>query len=351
MRHVPVTPELSVEIIAGAQTASGAYPASPAHDVYRYAWLRDGSWCAQAMDRAGRRASAAAWHRWVADVLLRQKDRVEVALHAVRGGAVDGRTMLPARFTLDGEDEPPGGEAWPNFQLDCYGHWLWALADHVDRGGELGAPVEAAARLVVRYLTGAADVPCFDCWEEHPGHRHTATLASIAAGLRDAGTLLRDHEAGAYADELRRLMLGPDHTAAGSLVRHAGDTRVDGSLLWAFVPYDVVHSTTTLRRRRSVACATSFTCREAACADTRETRSSAARSGSCSPHRWAASPSPRATASSPSHCSRGSRAAPARTDTCPSTSQTTSSRPTCSATGSGAGAGRRPRCCGHTPRT
>ena len=55
---VELTAEVSVELLAGAQTPDGAFPASPAHDVYRYAWVRDGSWCAHAMDRAGRRASS-----------------------------------------------------------------------------------------------------------------------------------------------------------------------------------------------------------------------------------------------------------------------------------------------------
>jgi GH15 family glucan-1,4-alpha-glucosidase len=233
-------PELSVEIIRGSQTATGAYPASPAHEVYRYGWLRDGSWCAQAMDRAGHRASAGAWHRWVAEVLLRHERRVEEALDAARGGTVDGRVMLPARFTLEGEEEAAGGEEWPNFQLDCYGHWLWAVADHVERGGELESPMEAAARLVIRYLMGAAQLACYDCWEEHPGQRHTSTLASVVAGLRDAGSLLGDRDAQAYAGTLRGQMLGPDHTLGGSLVRSVGDTRVDGSLVWVFIPYRIV---------------------------------------------------------------------------------------------------------------
>ena len=188
-----------------------------------------------AMDRAGDRASAAAWHAWVADALLRHEHRVAEALAAVREGAVNGRVMMPAQFTLDGEEEPPGEEEWPNFQLDCYGLWLWALADHVRRGAELQPSAEAAARLVVRYLVAAAEVPCYGCWEEHPGNRHTSTLASVVAGLRDAGALLGDERA--YAERRRQQLLGREHIVAGSLVRHPGDTRVDGSLLWVFVPY------------------------------------------------------------------------------------------------------------------
>jgi isomaltose glucohydrolase len=255
VRDVGLTPELSVELIAGSQTAAGAYPASPAHAVYRYGWLRDGSWCAHAMDRAGEHASAAAWHRWVADVVLRHEHRVAEALDAVRNRTVDDHVMLPARFTLDGDEERATEEEWPNFQLDCYGVWLWTLADHVNRGSEMDSRLDAAARLVARYLVAAAEIPCYDCWEEHPGHRHTSTLASVAAGLRDGGALLDDAEAQECAEKLRRLILGPEHTLAGSLIRFPGDTRVDGSLLWAIVPFALVPgdseiAVTTIRRIR-----------------------------------------------------------------------------------------------------
>ena len=124
--------------------------------------------------------------------------------------------------------------------------WLWSLADHVDRGGRLDPEVERAARLVLRYLLGAAEVPCYDCWEEHPGHRHTSTLAAIAAGLRDIGALLNDAEAQNYGEHLRRRLLTPDHTLAGGFVRFPGDTCVDGSLLWIDVPFVLVPSESEL---------------------------------------------------------------------------------------------------------
>ena len=57
-----VTAAISTAVLIGAQTPDGAFPAGTAHDVYRYAWLRDGSWCAYALDRVGRRDAAAAWH-------------------------------------------------------------------------------------------------------------------------------------------------------------------------------------------------------------------------------------------------------------------------------------------------
>ena len=210
------------------------------HEVYRYAWVRDGSWCAYALDRVGHSGAAAAWHRWVAATLLAHAHRVEEAIAAVQAGRIDPRLMLPARFTLDGQEEPASEEEWPNFQTDCYGFWLWAVADHTSRGGALDQTMTDAVRLVVDYLMVAGEVPCYDCWEEHPGNRHTSSLAAVAAGLRDAGRLLDDPAATGRAAEILKRITGPEYTLAGGFVRSPGDTRVDGSLLWLGAPFDLV---------------------------------------------------------------------------------------------------------------
>jgi hypothetical protein len=68
-----------------------------------------------------------------------------------------------------------------------------ALVDHIRRGGQLDPTLEQAARLVVRYLLGTAH---------------------------------------AYAEHLRRRLLGPGHTLARGFIRFPGDARVDGSVLW-----------------------------------------------------------------------------------------------------------------------
>jgi GH15 family glucan-1,4-alpha-glucosidase len=242
--------ETSVELLAGAQTAGGSIPASTVHEIYQYGWLRDGSWCAYALDRAGKPAATAAWHHWVATTLLAHEHRVDEAIAAVAADKVDGQVMMPARFTLTGEEESSSDseEEWPNFQTDCYGFWLWALADHLRRGGTLDDPLERAARLVLRYLLGAAETPSYDCWEEHPGNLHTSTLGVIVAGLRDIGAVLGDSAAIAYAEQLQHRLLGPEFSVAGSLVRFPGDTRVDGSLLWLGVPLGVVDVDSDLYR-------------------------------------------------------------------------------------------------------
>jgi GH15 family glucan-1,4-alpha-glucosidase len=231
----------SVSLLLAAQTDGGAFPASTAHEIYHYGWLRDGSWCAYALDRARQTDAAEAWHQWVARTVLIHEHRIREAIAAVHEGTVTGRMMMPARFTLDGhEEDVDAEEEWPNFQTDCYGFWLWALADHVTRASVLDHTLAAAAELVVGYLLAAGHLPCFDCWEEHPGHVHTASLAAVAAGLRDAGRLLHNERAAQRATELTAALTGPEHTLAGAFVRFPGDTRVDGSLLWLAVPFGVI---------------------------------------------------------------------------------------------------------------
>ena len=60
----------SLEIIRAGQHESGAYVASPDFGVYGYAWLRDGSFVADAMSRAGERESAEAFFDWAARIVV-----------------------------------------------------------------------------------------------------------------------------------------------------------------------------------------------------------------------------------------------------------------------------------------
>src|SRR5437763_1459666 len=118
----------SVALTGSLQAPSGAYPASPTFSVYGYSWFRDGAFIADAMSRAGERASAERFFSWCNGVISGRADRIE-SLLADRATArpIAAERFLPCRFTLDGEDDAAD---WWNFQLDGYGTWLWALAAH-----------------------------------------------------------------------------------------------------------------------------------------------------------------------------------------------------------------------------
>ncbi|RJL32870.1 glycoside hydrolase family 15 [Bailinhaonella thermotolerans] len=258
----------SLDVIAANQAASGAYPAAPDFSAYRgYCWLRDGAFIAEGMSRHGDAAGAWAFHAWCGRVIGERAPWVDMLLD--RSGRTPAPAeMLPARFTLDGRD---GDDEWWDFQLDGYGTWLWALAEHARRHG--GNLPEEAARTAARYLTAFWGLPCYDWWEEHLAHRHVSTLGAIHAGLRAAvalGVLTRpESEAATEAAEAIAALVAaegvaeevpdgvaegvPDGAARGNaagstpgsaagpygghLVKWLGSREVDGSLVACVEPF------------------------------------------------------------------------------------------------------------------
>jgi isomaltose glucohydrolase len=149
----------SVEVIKAGQGGSGAYVASPRFPVYGYCWLRDGSFVADAMSRAGEVESAEAFFGWAARI-------------------VEAGQGFDARYTLDGERDR---SAWPQRQHDGWGLWLWAVRQHCERHGRPHR-WQAAAEATEQHMRAIREEPCVDWWEEREGI-HAATLECIAAGL------------------------------------------------------------------------------------------------------------------------------------------------------------------------
>jgi isomaltose glucohydrolase len=252
----------SLAVLLEGQSRSGAFIASPSFPVYHYAWLRDGAFCAHALDLVGEPSAARAFHAWVAETLLAHRSLIEEALARVEGGERRGwkgaatpsaapEHMPPARYTLRGTLEDAGGQAgaaepWPNFQLDGYGMWLWALAEHLRNDPPQG-DVRAAAALTARYLAAAWNLPCFDCWEEWGGGEHASTLGAVVAGLEAAARILAEPVWGETAQRVRAV-LRSRFSDGRRLRRGAQDDRVDGSLLWLGVPFGVLEPGDALLR-------------------------------------------------------------------------------------------------------
>ncbi len=228
----------SIDVILRGQAPSGAYIASPSFPSYHFGWLRDGSYCALAMDAAGEHASARAFHEWVAGVVDRQTeaiDRIVARLEA--GEPIEHLHMLPTRYTLDGDIEGEQDEIWPNFQLDGYGTWLFVAERHFGDTipAELRAPVDAVAR----YLRASWWMPCYDYWEEFGDRRHTSTLAAIAAGMGAASRMLGNAGYGELASRIVDELLASADPETG-FVKGPDDDRVDTSLLSLSTPFDLV---------------------------------------------------------------------------------------------------------------
>ena len=228
----------SIDIILSNQDPSGAFIACPNFPIYHYSWFRDGAFIAYAMDIAGRHESAARFHQWAAGAINRRSDVVRKAVElAGKGGPLGPDALLHTRYTLDGEEV--AGEAWPNFQLDGFGTWLWSLAQHLQRSKTaLSEDWKRAAGLTAQYLSTLWQRPCYDCWEEFPDKVHTHTLAAIYGGLNAHTTLTgADHgeDLQAISNYIKSSLVVDDY-----FVKFLGDTRVDASLLGISTPYRAV---------------------------------------------------------------------------------------------------------------
>lgn len=227
----------SIDVIKEHQHPSGAYPASPTFPTYHYCWFRDGSFIAYAMDLVGEHESAARFHDWVADTILPRRGIVEGALQKLDvGTGLEEGDLLHTRYALDGTQ---GKEDWPNFQLDGFGTWLWALHKHSQMSEKDLKPTwQEAARLAARYIHALWDHPCYDSWEEFPRQIHSYTLASICAGLRTAPAL----GAGTYPETEQVITdyLLEKGTKDERFTKYIGSPRVDANLLGLSTPYRVV---------------------------------------------------------------------------------------------------------------
>jgi GH15 family glucan-1,4-alpha-glucosidase len=225
----------SIRVLADGQAHSGAFIASPNFPQYGYAWLRDGAYCALAMDAVGKRGSSRAFHRWTAGVIDAQRTKVIDIVDRLRAGeAFDGAAMLPTRYTLSGLAENTAEDSWPNFQLDGYGTWLFALHSHL--GGADPAAYRPAVELAAGYLAASWELPCYDYWEEFGDRRHTSTLAAIAAGLRAASRMLNRPDLDETADAVV-LFIRASCVSGGLFVKGPKDDRLDASLISLGTPF------------------------------------------------------------------------------------------------------------------
>jgi len=228
----------SIDVILQGQAPSGAYVASPSFPSYRFGWLRDGSYCALAMDAAGEHASSQAFHEWVAGVVDRQTGTIDGIVSRLNAGEpLEHIHMLPTRYTLDGDVEGEQDELWPNFQLDGYGTWLFAVERHFRDG--LPAALHGAVDAVARYLAASWWMPCYDYWEEYGDRRHTSTLAAIAAGLGAASRMLGNEDYGSLSRRIVDELIDSGEPETG-FAKGPDDRRVDASLLSLSTPFDLV---------------------------------------------------------------------------------------------------------------
>ncbi len=228
----------SIDAILRNQSASGAIVASPDFAQYHFCWLRDGSFSAFALDRAGEHEASARYHAWVNDAIGGISGIIDDVIEKMLcGEPLDPSIMPPARFALDGTSVI---DDWPNFQIDGYGTWLWSLGQHLVESNQATLPKELRSSVArsARYLATFALTPCYDVWEESGSAVHTSTLACVYGGLTSAATLLDDpgllESALIVKNRLREAI------SNGVYVKSSENTDVDASELWLLTPFRAV---------------------------------------------------------------------------------------------------------------
>ncbi|XAS66935.1 glycoside hydrolase family 15 protein [Micrococcaceae bacterium Sec5.7] len=231
--------QASIQLILEQQTPGGAYPASPSFSAYAgYCWFRDGSYIADAMSAAGHIESAERFFDWCSIALTSRAGRIRrIVAESLAGRPVAGDQMLPTRFTLDGAE---GSDDWWDFQLDGYGTWLWALAEHSARHDRPLERWAEAIALTIDYLYVSWERPCYDWWEESAQHVHVSTLGCIASGMASiaqTGILEESlsERATSTAEQIRR-RVQDEGVQDIHLTKWLGTDTVDASLLALIAP-------------------------------------------------------------------------------------------------------------------
>jgi len=229
----------SVETILKNQRANGSIIASPDFAQYHFCWLRDASFSAYSLDRAGEHEASGRYHAWVNTAVAGIADVIDSVIEKrINGEELGPLDMPPARFALDGSTVV---DDWPNFQIDGYGTWLWSLGEHLSRTGRTTVPAELRDSVdrVARYLSTFAFSTCYDVWEENGDAQHTSTLACVYAGLSSASRLLDDNTYGERADEVRSY-LAEGASRNGFYIKSSTNGDVDASTLWLTKPFGAV---------------------------------------------------------------------------------------------------------------
>ncbi|MBN4059515.1 hypothetical protein JYT35_00175 [Acidimicrobium ferrooxidans] len=230
----------SLDLLRDNQHSSGAFPAALGYSVYKYCWFRDGSFIADALSRVGERDRSTRFHMWCVRVVGQQTDRVEDLVRRAKAGEqIPGTQMLPTRYQLDGSE---GNEDWWDYQLDGYGTWMWVLAQHIKRHDLDSSPFLPAIETIANYLGTFGDQPCFDWWEESEEERHLSTVTAVIAGLEAAASVLDSPTANLATAASARLreLVNTASNATSYLPKQVGSIAVDGSLISAAVPFEVI---------------------------------------------------------------------------------------------------------------
>jgi GH15 family glucan-1,4-alpha-glucosidase len=188
------------------------------------------------MDLYGEFNSSNKFFEWSSVVISKQADRLKKILQIKeQGSTLLNDDYLPTWFTLDGKE---CDEEWPNFQLDGYGVWLWALSQHLMFTGDNNSikKYKESIDISVKYLCEFWNYPCFDCWQENGEDIHIATIASIYGGLKAINKYLNSTDIESKLADMKQFIL--DKGIKGDrLKKCVAIDSVDANLIWTVIPF------------------------------------------------------------------------------------------------------------------
>lgn len=239
----------SIDIILQNQHHTGSYVSCPNYERYKNCWVRDGSYIAYAMDVAGYHDSSNRYFDWTNAIIMKYSNKIAKIIYRTKENKVLlNSDYLSQRYTLDGEEVD---DEWPNFQLDGFGVWLWSMCKHIQitNDSTLYLKYNVSINLITQYLLNLWNKPCYDCWEEKENNIHTSTLACIYGGLKEVNRFIEDKDIENVINDIRKFIL-KNSVKNNRLTKYVNSSDVDGSLLWAVVPFnvfnieeDVIHNT------------------------------------------------------------------------------------------------------------
>lgn len=207
---------------------------------YRYCWLRDSTFCLQALLTHGYRDEAQAWREWLLRAIAGEPSKAQIMY------GLSGERRL-REFTLDWlpgyADSKPvrvGNAAWEQFQLDVFGEVL----DTIRLARRSGLDWEEAAwdlnLALLAFLEDAWKRPDEGIWEVRGPRRHfthSKMMAWVAFdraikmaeefGLKGPVDHWRESRQAIHQEVLEKGF----NPALGTFVQYYGTDRLDASLL------------------------------------------------------------------------------------------------------------------------
>jgi GH15 family glucan-1,4-alpha-glucosidase len=227
-------------IVAAPTTSLPESPGGGRNWDYRYVWVRDASWTAEALTTLGYEDEAGAYLTWAINAMRTSRPRIRSLYTLYGNGGVPEREVAGLRGYRDARPVRKGNAAVGQRQLDNWGHIVDMAYSLARRRGGLDRETWQGVSSLVRFVARSWREPDHGIWEVRSAPRHFVHSKVMAWVALDRGVRLASEfglrgEADRWERERDRLKAvvferGVD-PATGSFRQAFGSTDVDAALL------------------------------------------------------------------------------------------------------------------------